>query len=709
MNLEIKKALSFHQKGYLREAEELYLDILSNTPKDPGILQLLGTLYLQKNDIKLSKDYLIKSFNIDPNNPSTLNNLGNLEKKLNNHEKANEYFQKNIDKNNFLASWINKSNILLQLERFEEGLEFIKKAIKNYPENTKLRNNYAVFLFNCGFKKECLDIYKDFDVKKIHFSNSYINYSKILYSIKSYKESLFVINTLLFENDKNVTGLRHRFLIYKDLNELDKAEADILKAYKINNSDIVTNRTLVEFYVDTKKFDKAITYCDLMIERNIDLPFFLMVKINCKIHLGFWRDLLNDLDLFKNKIDNKTILRPLSLKYFSDDANLHKTNAENYWVLRSKTKQVSHVVGDFVEVKTKKKIRIGYFSGDFRKHAIFNLIQDLFLYHNKSIFEIYAYSSFKEEGPEREKVKKNVDFFFDIDDKSNSEIINLIQSHSLDIAIDLSGFTMRSKSELFNFDIAKKKINYLGYPGTMGTKKYNYIIADKVIIPEQDKNFYSETVLYLKENYQPFTPISFKNNFDRSNFNLPKKAFILGCLSRIEKIMPNIFNIWMEILKKYSDTYLALYILDLNVKKNIKNYCDENDFDFERIIFLDHVNHLENLKRISTFDLYLDTYPYNGHTGISDSLFQSCVPTISYNGNSFASRVSKSLLSTLNLENLITTSEKEYQKKIDFYCSNRTELKKIRDYLLEYKETNFDRMKSFTKDFENLMLSLLKY
>ena len=108
------------------------------------------------------------------------------------------------------------------------------------------------------------------------------------------------------------------------------------------------------------------------------------------------------------------------------------------------------------------------------------------------------------------------------------------------------------------------------------------------------------------------------------------------------------------------------------------------------------------------FDLYLDTFPYNGHTGISDSLFQSCVPTISLNGNSFASRVSMSLLSTLNLHTLITTSEKEYEEKIDFYCLNRSELKKIRDQLLDYKNKNFNRMKSFTKNFEDLMLGLIK-
>jgi len=106
--------------------------------------------------------------------------------------------------------------------------------------------------------------------------------------------------------------------------------------------------------------------------------------------------------------------------------------------------------------------------------------------------------------------------------------------------------------------------------------------------------------------------------------------------------------------------------------------------------------------------LYLDTFPYNGHTGISDSLFQSCVPTISLNGNSFASRVSMSLLSTLKLENLIATSEHEYQQKIDFYCSNRSELKMIKDYLIDYKSKNFDRMKSFTKDFESVMINLVK-
>ena len=193
----------------------------------------------------------------------------------------------------------------------------------------------------------------------------------------------------------------------------------------------------------------------------------------------------------------------------------------------------------------------------------------------------------------------------------------------------------------------------------------------------------------------------------RSEFDLPEDKFILGCFSRIEKILPNIFDIWMKVLIKNKDAKLALCIQDERVKNNIKMYCNKNQFNFSQIIFLNNLDHKENLKRISTFDLYLDTFPYNGHTAISDSLFQSCVPTISYTGNSFASRVSYSLLKYLKLENLITYNEDEYFNKIDYYCSNRNELKKIKEYLINFKENNKDRMKKFTKDFEKIIKSII--
>ena len=129
-------------------------------------------------------------------------------------------------------------------------------------------------------------------------------------------------------------------------------------------------------------------------------------------------------------------------------------------------------------------------------------------------------------------------------------------------------------------------------------------------------------------------------------------------------------------------------------------------FNFDRIIFLKPIEHIDNLKRISTFDLYLDTFPYNGHTGISDSLFHCCVPTISFTGKSFASRVSLSLLDSAGLKKLVTYNEKDYFEMIDYYCSNRNDLKNIRKNLIQFKNSNLNRMVKFTKDFEKNLTSI---
>ena len=166
----------------------------------------------------------------------------------------------------------------------------------------------------------------------------------------------------------------------------------------------------------------------------------------------------------------------------------------------------------------------------------------------------------------------------------------------------------------------------------------------------------------------------------------------------------------MKILKKYPDAYFALNIRDKKIQQNIRDYCEENNFDFNRLIFLEFVeSHSDFLKRISTFDLYLDTFPYNGHTITTEVLFKACTPLISLYGKSFASRVSMSLLSSINLDQMITSDENEYYDKIDYFCSNRGELKKIREHLLDYKNKNLNRMKAFTEDFENLMLRSLEY
>ena len=707
MNEELNKAIKFHRKGDLEKAEKIYLEILNLDKKNSYLLQLIGTLYLQKKNYNLSEKYLLDSLEQDPKNPGTLNNLGILKKNTKDFDKSLEYFELNIEKNNFLNSWVNKSNLLLESERYNEGLNFSEEALRNYPKQPKILNNFAIFLFKCGFQNEALKTYEKLDLEKLHSEESYINYCNLLIEINNLNLALNVINKLLFINENNLEGLRKRHYINKLLLKFEEAEKDLLKALEINELNFLTNKMLVELYIDFKKFDKSLIYCNLMIAKGIEKDFFISKIIISKIYSGNWDGLNNDLIKFnKNLNHNCSHINPLFLKYLNDDPLFQKKFSENFWKNKYKNNYLEKLCLENKNIKSNSKIRVGFFSGDFRDHAVFHLIQDLFANIDKSKFEIYSYSSFKKEGKERNKIIENSEEFFDLDSQPDDMIVKLLLEHNLDIAIDLSGYTKHNKSHLFEYEISKVKINFLGYPGTMGTNKYNYILADPKIIPKEDSNFYSEKIINMPETYQPHSPIPFDIKYKRSDFNLPEDIFILGCFSRIEKILPNIFDIWMNVLGKFEDVYLALCITNQNIKKNIKIYCDKQKFDFNKIIFLSPINHEDNLKRISTFDLYLDTFPYNGHTGISDSLFQSCVPTISFTGKSFASRVSYSLLSSANLQKLATYNEKDYAEMIEYYCTNRKDLENIREYLIKFKKSNLNRMIKFTQDFEKILTSV---
>ena len=337
MKEELNRALALHKKGQINEAEETYLDLLKLYPNNSSLMQLLGTLYLQKKNYDLSEKYLLKSLEIKPDNPISLNNLGLLKKQTNKIEKSLEYFSKNIKKNNFLDSWINKSNILLERENYKEGLEFSKKAIKNYPKNLKIKNNLALFLFENGFKNESLEIYKELDNTNNHTIETYLNYSNILIQINNLFEAINLVNKLLLEDKENLKALRQRALIYKKLSDFKNAEKDLISACEIDKFNILTNKDLVDLYIDSKKYNKAIIHCDLMLKNNIEEDFFTIKKIFSNINAGNWFNFKNELEILNKKIDGKNnYIDPLSLKYFNDDAYFQKIFTENYWNKKKK-------------------------------------------------------------------------------------------------------------------------------------------------------------------------------------------------------------------------------------------------------------------------------------------------------------------------------------------------------------------------------------
>lgn len=713
----LNDAFQLHQAGQFDEAEAIYKSLLSLNLKKIdkiNIFQLLGTLYLQKKLYSESKKYLEKSFRLNSKNPNTINNLGIVEKNLNNFEKAIFYFDLNISNNEFLDSYLNKINLLIKLNDFKNASKLVIDLKKKNPEDNRVKNLQAIIMFEEGYIDEALLIFTKLMSEKDVTEESCINFSKILLKLGKHKEALDILSKYInFHKTNNAEAIFQKYHILENIGNSLESEQHLLRAFELDHNNIEIKKNLILFYFNKKNFKKVDYLCCKFLNGEANQEFIKFLH-NHKACSDIYSGNFMNISSYRNNLVNKLISHKDTayiqlLNSQCDDPAIIKSIANYKW-----NKKINETKIKFENKKQQKnqllnrKIKIAFISGDFRNHAVTHSIKDLFKLINSEIFETYAFSTYCQNDIYTDEVKSYFNFYYDISNMSYQEMYDKLNFHNLDIAIDLSGYTLHNQSWLFDKNIAKVKFNYLGYPGTMGTNCYDYLIADENIIPKELKKYYSEKILYLPNVYFPFS-IYPKNSFvKKTDFDLPENKFLMTSFSRVEKITLEIFDIWMSILEKNSSINLVLNIDNDLIKKNIKNYCKFKSYEFDKIIFLKKVSSLQNyLERMSLFDLYLDTYPYNGHTTTSEALFQACVPSVTLTGKTFPSRVSMSLLKYANLDDLITFNVKDYSNKIDYLIKNKEKLLEAKEILKTRQADLKNRMIDFTREFEKIIFKAL--
>ena len=278
----------------------------------------------------------------------------------------------------------------------------------------------------------------------------------------------------------------------------------------------------------------------------------------------------------------------------------------------------------------------------------------------------------------------------------------------LDIAIDLCGYTALNRAEIFSNKLASVQINFLGYPGTMGAEHIDYILADEDIIPENEKNF-SEDVIYLPNCYQPNTEFknTTKDNLRKADYNLPENKIVYCNFGPSYKITPEIFDLWMDILKEVPNSILWLLETNISTSKNIIKEAIKRNISEKRILFGKYLPHEQHLKRISLGDIFLDTYPYNAHTTASDSI-RVGVPIITLKGRCFASRVCSSILKQVKMEELITESYVDFKDKAINLGKNEQKLINIKDQIKKNSlNSSLFKPEEFTKNLERIYMRLI--
>jgi protein O-GlcNAc transferase len=356
-----------------------------------------------------------------------------------------------------------------------------------------------------------------------------------------------------------------------------------------------------------------------------------------------------------------------------------------------------------------KKIKIAYVSPDFREHPVGHLMMEVVANHNREAFELTIISIGVNDNSEiRTKFEELADIFVDAHTQSSLEIANYIHERKIDIAIDLAGFTHDSRVEIFQRRPAPIQINYLGYPGTMAMDCYDYIIADRTVIPPADEKNYKEKVAYLDCCYLPI-PYG-KNVSDpksKLSYGLPENGFIFCAFNHTYKIFPEIFQIWMKLLKENPESVIWLTATSTEASRNLIKNALDNGVSSERLIFAGRINSIsEHLARYNVADLFLDTWPYNAHTTCADALSVG-LPVVTLKGNSFPSKVAASLLEEVGLAELISESKQEYFEIADKLAKDKNLLLNLRQRLQPNAEFLTKNLNSeFTKKLENLFTSL---
>lgn len=605
--------------------------------------------HFKKGEIVAAKDLLNKVLEYEPQNFDALFGLGVIEGLHGNYDDALIFFYKAKSK------YPQNQDLIFNIAKTQSELKNHEIAIKEY--------NYLI------------------SINKTNLA-AWLNMGLSFYAINKIDKALgCFINTLslnpkLFEAHLNLS------MLFCKTNLYEKAIHHGKIALSIQPNSFETHVNVAISLQKLKRHQEAIDHFNKALEVNSQSDFIFGELVRCKMEICDWSSFLSDREKIKLAITNNVLVcQPLTFIGLFDNPELEYQCAKIY--SENKFPKLTNQNKVAKKSSENSKIKIGYFSSDFYNHATSYLLVELIEKHDKNKFEIHGFSLGSSINDAMyERISKAFSSFHKVHNLSDNEIIQLCEELALDIAIDLKGFTNGSRTTLFSKKIAPIQISFLGYPGTMATPYFDYIIADRHVIPEVNQEYFSEKIIYLPNCFQPNDSkkeIS-SEKLNRFDHQLPSDSFVFCSFNNNYKITPDIFKVWMEILSSVTDSVLWLYQDNPYIVDNLRTQAKLNGVDPYRLIFATKLPLHDHLARHQLANLFLDTYPYNAHTTASDALWAN-LPVLTLQGNSFASRVASSLLRNVGLDELVSNSVESYRNTAIDLALNPNRLKAIKEKL----------------------------
>lgn len=602
-----------------------------------------------------------------------------------------------------------QSILFLQLKKYEDAVTSLNEAILISPNNASNFYNRGLAFQELGMLQEAEDSYEQAISIKADYGAAYSNLGTVAKELKKYNKSIDAYMAAIQIDPKNYRNYSNVALTLMDGEYFEDAlkYLDIAISRNSNDYQIYVNKGHVLYYL--KRYDESLKCYIKAYDLKSDADWLLGLIYFGKLLICEWSSVEEiEKQIIFNSQKGLLEIDPFKALSLCDDPEIQKIIASNYY--NAKYNLTSESIENKCPKVEKHRYKIGYYSSDFYNHATMHLMLELFDLHDKNKFDIHIfnYGLNKEDSYTLEIKNKNLKYI-NVSNWTDLEISNYSKEIGIDIAIDLKGFTSQSRVGIFAKRCGKIQINFLGFPGTMGVSCYDYIVADKVIVPSNMAKNYSEKIILMPDCYQVNNKIVETRDFNlsREHYGLPENGFVYCCFNNNYKIKSDVFKIWMEILLAVDGSVLWLLEDNQYASANLKAEAIKQGVSPDRIIFAQRAETPEHMYRHKFADLSLDTFPVNAHTTASDALKNS-LPILTYCGKSFASRVAASLLSCLNLKELITYSLDDYKRKaIDLGLNPDLNYSLKNKLLIEIPKSNLYKPRIFVANLESAFEKIL--
>ncbi|WP_109143522.1 tetratricopeptide repeat protein [Bradyrhizobium sp. SUTN9-2] len=549
---------------------------------------------------------------------------------------------------------------LLHAQRghFADAEPLLKKAARVDPGNPDVLFNYANVLRALDKPDDALVWLAKVIALAPNFADAHLNRGAILIARQQVRDAIAEFDRAIAIAPSSA-AFANRGSALQQLGRLEEARDSYARAIELAPADPQNHFALSEVLGQLGRDDEAIVALERTVALDKTFPFALSNLVACKRKRADWSSFEREQATMEDAAEAGVPVDPFTFFHVSSSPARQLTCAKAY---------VAKVTPDGGAARPgtprpASRLRVAYMSADFRSHATAYLMAGIFEAHDRERFDVTAISHGPDDDSQmRNRLRAAFERFEDVSDLADEDVVKLIGQLGIEVLVDLGGFTAGARPKIIARRPAPIQVSYLGFPGTMGAPYVDYLMADRIVIPEAEQPYYAEKVIYLSNSYQATDakrPLP-SNPPSRSQLGLADDAFVYCAFNRSPKITPPLFGVWMRLLDKTPGSVLWLLDGDPVATENLKREAVARGIAAERIVFAPHVPADEHLARHQVADLFLDTLPYNAHTGASDALWAG-LPVLTCLGTTFAGRVAASLLNAVGLPELVTRSLEEYE------------------------------------------------